>query len=87
MRAIDLAKERSVSRVVVVANRVRSEDDVALIQGAFPDCEIVPVPDDPKIVEADRNGVAPIDMAPDAPAVKALVALANDLSESTTPAA
>jgi CO dehydrogenase maturation factor len=86
-RAMDLAKERSVSRVIVIANRVRDEADIETVRAAFPGCEVVPVPDDPKIVEADRKGVAPIDLAPDAPAVVALVALANDLAAATKPAA
>ncbi len=80
MRALDLARERSVTRVIIVANRLRSDDDLEIIRSAFPDCEVVAVPDDPKIVEADRKGVAPIDLAPDAPAVRALVGLAEDLA-------
>ncbi len=82
-RAMALATEKSVSRVVVIANRVRDDADLETVRATFPDCEIVAVPDDPKIVEADRLGVAPIDLAPDAPAVVALVALANDLSTAT----
>jgi len=79
MRAVDLARERSVTRVIIVANRLRDDADLELIRSAFPDCEVVGVPDDPKIVEADRKGVAPIDLAPDAPAVRALVGLAESL--------
>ncbi len=82
MRAVELARERNVARVVVVANRLRDDADLEIIRSAFPDCEVVAVPDDPKIVEADRKGVAPIDLAPDAPAVRALVGLAEDLAES-----
>jgi Flp pilus assembly CpaE family ATPase len=37
------------------------------------------VPDDPAVVEAERRGLAPFDAAPDAPAVRALVALAESL--------
>ena len=79
MRAVDLARERSVTRVIIVANRLRDDADLEIIRSAFPDCEVVGVPDDPKIVEADRKGVAPIDLAPDAPAVRALVELAESL--------
>jgi len=86
-RAMDLAKEKSVARVVVIANRVRDDADIETVRAAFPGCEVVAVPDDPKIVEADRKGVAPIDLAPDAPAVVALVALANDLASASKPAA
>jgi CO dehydrogenase maturation factor len=80
MRALDLARERSVTRVIVVANRLRDDADLEIIRSAFPGCEVVAVPDDPKIVEADRKGVAPIDLAPDAPAVRALVGLAQSLA-------
>ncbi len=79
MRAVDLAKERSVTRVIIVANRLRDEADLEIVRSAFPGCEVVGVPDDPKIVEADRKGIAPIDLAPDAPAVLALIGLAQNL--------
>ena len=82
MRAVDLARERSVTRVIVVANRLRDDADLEIIRSAFPDCEVVGVPDDPKIVEADRKGVAPIDLDPEAPAVRALVGLAESLGAS-----
>ena len=78
-RAAQLAKDKSFGRVVVVASRVRGDEDLATIQSAFPDQEVVPIPDDPAIVEADRKGVAPIDSHPDAPAVIALVELARSL--------
>ena len=78
-RATELAAERSIGRVVVVANRVRNEADLELVRSMFPGLEVVAVPDDPKIVEADRQGVAPFDSAPDAPAVRALVELADRL--------
>ena len=81
-RAVELARERAVARLVVVANRVRDDADLELVRAAFPGCEVVGVPDDPKIVEADRKGVAPIDLAPDAPAVVALVGLAMNLVNS-----
>ncbi len=81
-RAVQLAKDRQVGRIVVVANRIRSDVDLQTVRAAFPDVEVVAVPDDPKIVEADRKGVAPIDLAPDAPAVVALVGLARGLVPS-----
>ena len=78
-RAAQLAEQKSLGRVVVVASRVRNADDLAVITSAFPDQEVVAIPDDPAIVEADRNGVAPLDSHPEAPAVKALVKLAQSL--------
>ncbi len=81
-RAVQLAREKLLQRVVIIANRIRSDDDLATIRAAFPDVEVVPVPDDPAIREADRHGVAPIDHAPQAPAVRALVGLAERLATS-----
>jgi len=78
-RAAALAAERTVGRIVVVANRIRHDDDLETVKAAFPGMEVVGIPHDMKIVEADRKGVAPIDLDPDAPAVKALVAMASTL--------
>ncbi len=79
IRAADLAREKALGRVIVVASRIRNEGDLAVVAKAFPDHEVVPIPDDPAIVKADRDGVAPLDTAPEAPAVRALVELAEDL--------
>ena len=79
-RAAELAREKLLQRVIIVANRIRNDDDLAAIKAEFPDMEVVAVPDDPAIREADRFGVAPIDHAPDAPAVRALVGLAGRLA-------
>ena len=78
-RAAELAREKLLQRVIIVANRIRNDDDLATIRAEFPDVEVVAVPDDPAIREADRFGVAPIDHAPEAPAVRALVGLAGML--------
>lgn len=78
-RAVGLAVETGVPRVIVVANRIRGDDDLARVRAAFVDGEIVAVPDDPRIADADRAGVAPLDLAPDAPAVRALISLADRL--------
>ncbi|CAN5501052.1 hypothetical protein BH20ACT2_BH20ACT2_01260 [soil metagenome] len=83
-RAAALAADKGLGGVVVVANRVRDDDDLATIGKAFPGVEVVAIPDDPAIVEADRLGVAPLDLAPDAPAVLALVALADELHRRST---
>ena len=79
VRAAAIAREKSIGRVVVVTSRIRGDDDLAAVRAAFPGHEVVPIPDDPAIVEADRKGVAPLDLAPDSPAVRALVELAHSL--------
>lgn len=82
-RAVALVRRKSLGRIVVVANRVRGEEDLALVGDAFSGEEVVSVPDDGAVVEADRRGVAPLDLAPASPAVRALV----DLAEGLVPAA
>lgn len=78
-RAAALAAERSVGRVLVVANRIRNDEDLATVTAVFPGMTVVRVPDDPAVVQADRLGLAPLDTDPDAPAVRAVVALAEGL--------
>lgn len=80
VRAATAARDRRAGRVIVVANRVREGDDLDAITSALGGAELVIVPDDPAIVEADRQGVAPLDLAPDAPAVTALRTLADRLT-------
>lgn len=79
-RAARLADERGATRVLVVANRVRDDGDVAVVSAAIGIGEVVVVPEDDAIVRADRAGVSPLDATPDAPAVLALVELARLLS-------
>lgn len=78
-RAAALARDKSLGRVVVVASRVRDEADLDVVRAAFPGYEIAPVPDDPAIVQADRLGISPLDMAEAGPAVQALARLAEGL--------
>lgn len=78
-RAAGLVREKSLGRLIVIANRVRDQADLDAITETFPGVEVVPVPHDPAIVEADRHGVAPLDLAPDAPAVRAVSTLAEAL--------
>lgn len=79
VRAAAAASERAAGRLIVVANRVREGDDLAAIEHALAGAELVVVPDDPAVLEADRRGVAPLDLAPDAPAVLAIRRLAERL--------
>ncbi len=81
-RAVALARQRDIDRVIVVASRVTDDADVARISAAFDRCELAVVPHDEAIVDAERLGVAPLDAAPDAPAVTALLALGKSLAAS-----
>lgn len=80
VRAAHIATEKQLGRVIVVANRIRGDDDLERVRGSFPDHEIVTVPDDPAIVAADREGVSPLDHAPQAGAVRAIAELAGLLT-------
>ena len=80
-RALEIAAP--VARVVVIANKVGGKADLDTIRAALGEHEFVVVPNDPAVAEADREGVAPIDAAPAAPAVQAIVALAGRLQAST----
>jgi CO dehydrogenase nickel-insertion accessory protein CooC1 len=77
-RAAVMGRERA--RVVVVGNRVRGDDDVERIADALAADEVVAVPEEPEIGRAEREGRAPIDVAPDAPGVRALLELAERLA-------
>ena len=78
-RAAAIAAQKSLGRVIVVANRVRDEDDRLAVEKAFPEREVVLIPDDPAIVAVDRDGLAPLDFAADSPSVQAIVELAKSL--------
>jgi len=81
-RAADLVKERGLGRVIVAANRVRYADDLARVRSVLPDLEVSSIPDEPAITRAERNGVAPLDSAPDAAGVRALVELGERVLSS-----
>ncbi len=84
-RAVELTDDRG-GRVIVVANRVRNDEDLAVIREAVGDCEMVVVPEEPAIAEADRDGRAAIDVDSDSPGVRVLVELADRLAGMAVPA-
>ena len=84
-RAVEMTDDRG-GRVIVVANRVRDDDDLAVIRQAVGDCEMVVVPDEPAIATADRDGRAAIDVDEDAPGVRVLIELADRLAGMAVPA-
>jgi len=81
IRAAGLVREKSLGRLLVVANRLRSDEDLARLADAFRGERLVAVPEDPQVLEADRQGVAPLDAVPAAPAVLALAGLADHLAD------
>ncbi len=80
-RALELADERGIHEVLVVANRLELDDDLANLRTRFEDRDVVGVPDDAAIARADRAGESPMDTDPDSPAVTALRGLADRLGQ------
>ncbi len=78
-RAAEAVREGGLGRLVVTANRVRDRQDAVRVRAQLPGVEVLLVPDDPAIVLAEREGVAPLDAAPQSPGVRALVALGLNL--------
>lgn len=78
-RAVALAHERKVGHVLVLANRIRNPADLQMVTQALPGEEIFVVPEDRAIEDADREALAPIDAAPNSPAVQALAAVVRRL--------
>lgn len=77
-RAIALAAERGIGPVIVLANRVGGDEDLARLRAALgPDFAIVP--EDPAILDADRDGAAPLDRSPGSPGVSAIASVARSL--------
>ena len=79
-RLARLARARG-AVVVPVASKVGDETAVARIEAMLGERVPAAVPADPAVSEAERLGVAPIDAAPEAPAVRAVAALAERLVE------
>ena len=81
-RAAAIAAERTVGPVRFVANKMRGPEDLALLASSLGDALRPPytlVPEDDGVHDADRDGVAVLDHAPDGPAVRAIAALAAEL--------
>jgi CO dehydrogenase maturation factor len=79
-RMADLDPENP-KRVMVVASKVRQDDDVEMIAKGTGLEVIASVPWDEELAEAERRQLAPIDFAPDCPAVRAVESLVERLSE------
>jgi CO dehydrogenase maturation factor len=79
-RAAQIIAERKIGPVLAIANRSRDQADLDRVRAALDGIEAVAVPDDPSIMEADRLGIAPFDLAPDSPAAQAVAALARRIA-------
>lgn len=79
-RIARLGRARSGVEVVALGNKLRQQGDVELIEERLGEPVVGTLPFDPAIAEADARGKAPIDHAPDSPAVRAIEDLIEALS-------
>lgn len=79
-RITGLGRDLGVGRVELVANAVRSAADAEAVRALAAELGVPVaglVPHDDALAAAEREGRAPIDAAPDGPAVRAITALAR----------
>jgi len=82
-RTYELATELAIPFIKVVANKVRTDEDREAIDTYCKQhgMEIIgAVPHDEALVEAEREAKAPYDFAPDAPGVKAIRGIADEIA-------
>ena len=81
-RTAELARELGIGRVYAVANKVRDEQDAEAVREYF-GRHFVPLvgmlPFDETVVEADRRGIAPMDVDADAPLVAEVANIARQV--------
>lgn len=85
-RVAKVAQKRGAA-IIVAANRITSPDDVEIIRTRLNPQQLVEIPEDPSITQADRNGQAPIDLDDASPAIRAIGHLAESVMTGQTSAA
>lgn len=84
LRTARLGVELGIPTVWAVGNKLRDDRDREIIEGVFQGSGIdvrALVPFDEAVVDADRQGAALLDVAPDSPGVRAISSLADDLAK------
>ncbi|MDQ6782869.1 MAG: AAA family ATPase [Actinomycetota bacterium] len=81
-RARQVTSDLGVGRVLVVANRVRGPEDSDEVREFMAGSELVWVPEDPAVSEAERSGTSLLDLAGVSPASAALGSLATRMLPS-----
>jgi CO dehydrogenase maturation factor len=85
-RSFALAKDLGISRIQMVANKIRSprdEDTVREFAGRHAVTVAGVIPFDPAVVEADERGTAVMDQRPEAASVAAIRRLADQVLTAT----
>ena len=81
-RMVRLGRQLDPARLVLVANKVAGERDLEPVRalGESEGVEVAgAIPYDQRLLDAERSGLAPIDLDPEAPAVAAVARLAERL--------
>lgn len=78
-RLLEMARAKSITRRVVVANKVESREDLDVIREVLEVDPDVVIPKDPALLAADRAGASPIDHDPGSPGMGKLRQLAGTL--------
>jgi len=78
-RALQVATELGVERVLVIANRIEGSADADRVRRFLPGVSVTEVPEDDAARQAGAQGRCPLDLAPASPAVTAVAALAGFL--------
>jgi CO dehydrogenase maturation factor len=78
-RAVVLAQEMGVQRIMGVANRAGPDVVAAAVAERLGVSEVVLVPEDPAVEKADHLGLAAMDVDPTSPAMQAIAGLAERL--------
>ena len=74
--------EKPPAVITVVANKVREDGDIAMVEAATGLPVVASVPWDEALADAEKAGLAPIDAAPDSPAVRAVTSLVDQVMAS-----
>jgi CO dehydrogenase maturation factor len=77
-RAIQVARDFGVQRVLLAANRLEN-GDARDVRGALTDIEVIEIPEDAAVTAAAAKGLSVVDTAPDSAAVLAVARLASTL--------
>lgn len=81
-RIVELSRELGVASILGVANKVRSKEDEGAIRQFAQSHQLqisAVVPHDEAVLEADRRGLSPMDLFPNAPVVRAIQGFADSL--------
>ncbi|GAC1401813.1 MAG: hypothetical protein NVSMB52_15650 [Chloroflexota bacterium] len=81
-RTAELARELGIKRIYAVANKARDERDVEAVREYFARHDVsllATVPFDESVMEADRRGMAPMDLGREIPILREVEKIAREV--------